>query len=149
MPRDCKVALIDVVSGERRNMKRRQVNVRRPEVMELVQAEVEQHYRSPIVEKIRGRRGELTIGETTVRLAEQFGFCYGVERAIDLAYAARRVFPDRRLLAEEVEWRLAAAGCWLYDVRERGAAVVETDGRTFTLGRFDGGFAPAVGLAGE
>jgi len=59
------------------------------------------------------------------------------------------VFPDRRLLAEEVEWRLAAAGCWLYDVRERGAAVVETDGRTFTLGRFDGGFAPAVGLAGE
>jgi len=59
------------------------------------------------------------------------------------------VFPDRRLLSEEVGWRLAAAGCWLYDVRERGAGVVETDGRTFTLGRFDGDFTPAVGLTGE
>lgn len=59
--------------------------------MEKVQAEVERHYRSSIVEQAR-KKGELTIGNTTVRLAEQFGFCYGVERAIDLAYAARRVF---------------------------------------------------------
>ena len=32
-----------------------------------------------------------------MRLAKQFGFCYGVERAIDLAYASRRVFPDNRI----------------------------------------------------
>jgi len=32
-----------------------------------------------------------------VRLAKEFGFCYGVERAIDLAYAARKVFKDRQL----------------------------------------------------
>ena len=77
--------------------KRKRVNVRRPDVMTLVQAEVERHYHSPIVEKLRERRGSITIGNTTVRLAEQFGFCYGVERAIDLAYAARRVFPDQRI----------------------------------------------------
>lgn len=65
--------------------------------MALVQAEVEQHYRSNIVEKIRNHGGELTIGNTTVRLAKQFGFCYGVERAIDLAYATRKVFPDQRI----------------------------------------------------
>lgn len=65
--------------------------------MTLVQAEVEKHYHSPIVEKLRERGGSLTIGKTTIRLAEQFGFCYGVERAIDLAYAARRVFPDQRI----------------------------------------------------
>ncbi|MCX7020676.1 MAG: ComEC/Rec2 family competence protein [bacterium] len=59
------------------------------------------------------------------------------------------VFPDRGRLSEKVSRRLAAAGCWLYDVGERGACVVETDGRTFTLGRFDGSFAPAVALAGE
>lgn len=77
--------------------KKRRVNVRTPEVMERVQAEVENHYRSSIVEKIRSRGGALTIGDTTVRLAKQFGFCYGVERAIDLAYASRRVFPDSRI----------------------------------------------------
>jgi 4-hydroxy-3-methylbut-2-enyl diphosphate reductase len=65
--------------------------------MEDVQAEVEKHYRSPIVEKLRKGGGSLTIGSTTLRLAQQFGFCYGVERAIDLAYASRRVFPENRI----------------------------------------------------
>ena len=77
--------------------KRKRVNVRRPDVMEKVTAEVENHYRSTIVEKIRDHQGKLTIGNTTVLLAQSFGFCYGVERAIDLAYAARRVFPDQRI----------------------------------------------------
>lgn len=75
----------------------RRVNVRTPEVMPLVQAEVESHYRSGIVERIRAAGGTLTVGNTTVKLARQFGFCYGVERAIDLAYAARKVFADRHL----------------------------------------------------
>ncbi|MCB1203545.1 MAG: 4-hydroxy-3-methylbut-2-enyl diphosphate reductase [Verrucomicrobiae bacterium] len=76
---------------------RRRVNVRTPEVMERVQAEVADHYQSSIVEKVRARGGIVSIGNTTVRLAKQFGFCYGVERAIDLAYASRRVFPDNRV----------------------------------------------------
>ncbi len=77
--------------------KKKRVNVRTPEVMELVQNEVAVHYESSIVEKFRARDGVVTIGNTTVRLAKQFGFCYGVERAIDLAYASRRVFPDNRI----------------------------------------------------
>lgn len=77
--------------------KRKRVNVRRPDVMEKVQAEVQLHYRSPIIEKLRERGGTLTIGNTTLRLARKFGFCYGVERAIDLAYAARRVFTDNHI----------------------------------------------------
>jgi len=76
---------------------RRRVNVRTPEVMERVQAEVANHYQSSIVEKVRARGGILSIGKTTIRLAQQFGFCYGVERAIDLAYASRRVFTDNRV----------------------------------------------------
>ena len=80
-----------------KNSKRARVNVRRPDVMELVTAEVARHFHSSIVETIRGKGGRLTIGDTTVLLAEQFGFCYGVERAIDLAYASRRVFPDKRI----------------------------------------------------
>ena len=43
--------------------KRKRVNVRRPDIMEEVQAEVEQHYRSPIIEKLRERGGTLTIGK--------------------------------------------------------------------------------------
>jgi len=77
--------------------KPRRINVRTPEVMERVQAEVEEHYRSSVVEKLRQLGGLITIGNTTVRLAKQFGFCYGVERAIDLAYAARRVFADKNI----------------------------------------------------
>ncbi len=77
--------------------RRKRVNVRTPEVMDRVKAEVETHYRSHIVEKLRERGGVLTIGNTTVRLAKQFGFCYGVERAIDLAYASRKVFKNNNI----------------------------------------------------
>ncbi len=93
------------------------VNLRTPEVMARVQAEVESHYRSTLVEEIRARGGTLTVGTTTVRLAKQFGFCYGVERAIDLAYASRKVFPKQRifLLGEiihnpDVNAQIAAMG---------------------------------------
>ena len=76
---------------------REKINLRTPEVMTAVQEQVESHYRSDIVDKIRRAGGIFSLGDVTVRLAKQFGFCYGVERAIDLAYAARKVFKDRRL----------------------------------------------------
>ena len=82
---------------ENRKMKNRRVNVRTPEVMPNVQMKVEAHYRSHIVEKFRQSDGRYTIGNTSVILAKEFGFCYGVERAIDLAYATRQVFPQRRI----------------------------------------------------
>ncbi len=63
--------------------------------MEAVREQVERHYRSQIVEKLRQRGGVFEAAGLKVRLAKEFGFCYGVERAIDLAYAARRVFPDQ------------------------------------------------------
>jgi 4-hydroxy-3-methylbut-2-enyl diphosphate reductase len=75
--------------------KSKRVNLRRPDIMEVVREQVEQHYRSMIVEKLRQRGGVLKAGGLTIRLAKEFGFCYGVERAIDLAYAARKVFPDQ------------------------------------------------------
>jgi len=75
--------------------KPKRVNLRRPDIMEAVREQVELHYRSQIVEKLRQRGGVLEAGGLKVRLAKEFGFCYGVERAIDLAYAARRVFPDQ------------------------------------------------------
>ena len=76
---------------------REKVNLRTPDVMAAVQEQVEAHYLSEIVDKVRRSGGIIRVGDVTVRLAKQFGFCYGVERAIDLAYAARKVFKDRRL----------------------------------------------------
>src|SRR3979490_1406922 len=76
---------------------REKVNLRTPDVMAAVQEQVEQHYRRRVVDKVRRAGGIVRVGDTTVRLAKEFGFCYGVERAIDLAYAARKVFKERRL----------------------------------------------------
>jgi len=65
--------------------------------MEAVQAQVLSHYRSELVEHIRANGHVLSAdGLLTVKLAKEFGFCYGVERAIDLAYAARKYFPPEK-----------------------------------------------------
>src|SRR5579859_6082397 len=72
----------------------KKINLRRPDIMEQVQAQVLSHYRSEIVEKILANGGVLSSGELTVKLAKEFGFCYGVERAIDLAYAAKKYFTE-------------------------------------------------------
>ena len=40
----------------------------------------------------------LVVDDVTIRLAKEFGFCYGVERAVEYAYQTRRKFPDRRLV---------------------------------------------------
>src|SRR5262247_3139367 len=74
----------------------RKINLRRPDIMQAVQAQVLSHYRSELVDRIRARGHELSAGGLTIKLAKEFGFCYGVERAIDLAYAARKVFPPPR-----------------------------------------------------
>ena len=73
------------------------VNLRRPDIMEAVQAQVLSHYRSSLVERIRAQGNIVSAGNLTVKLAKEFGFCYGVERAIDLAYAARRAYPNQRI----------------------------------------------------
>src|SRR4029434_4535072 len=71
------------------------INLRRPDIMEAVQAQVLSHYRSELVDRIRARGCVLSAGGLTIKLAKEFGFCYGVERAIDLAYAARKYFPNQ------------------------------------------------------
>jgi 4-hydroxy-3-methylbut-2-enyl diphosphate reductase len=54
-------------------------------------------YHSAIVESMRANGNRLTAGPLTFHLAQEFGFCYGVDRAVDYAYEARAKFPDRRL----------------------------------------------------
>src|SRR6185295_14249591 len=63
-----------------------------------VQGELAADYAGRVVDLLRERDFTLTAGDTTVRLAREFGFCYGVERAVEYAYQTRRKFPDRRVL---------------------------------------------------
>jgi len=63
------------------------------EVQPLIDAE----YQSALVEQIRAEGYRKTFGDVTVRLAEEFGFCYGVDRAVDYAYETRAKFPDKRV----------------------------------------------------
>jgi len=62
---------------------------------EEVKDRLARDYHSGIVDRLRASGFTLTVGDTTVRLAEEFGFCYGVERAVDYAYQTRQRFPDR------------------------------------------------------
>ena len=60
-------------------------------------------YTGQLVDLLRSRDNQLVVGDTTLRLAREFGFCYGVERAVDYAYQTRLKFPDRRIfLAGEI-----------------------------------------------
>lgn len=68
-----------------------------------VQGELASDYNGRLVDLLRARDFRLTADETTIRLARELGFCYGVERAVDYAYQTRKKFPDRRVfLAGEI-----------------------------------------------
>jgi 4-hydroxy-3-methylbut-2-enyl diphosphate reductase len=54
-------------------------------------------YHSALVEEIRAGGYLRAFGDLTIRLAEDFGFCYGVDRAVDYAYQTAHKFPDRRI----------------------------------------------------
>ncbi|HEX9565507.1 MAG TPA: 4-hydroxy-3-methylbut-2-enyl diphosphate reductase [Gemmatimonadaceae bacterium] len=62
-----------------------------------VQHEIAADYQGWVVDALRANGYHLTVGDVTVRLAREFGFCYGVERAVEYAYQSRRKFPDRRI----------------------------------------------------
>lgn len=74
----------------------RPVNVRRPEVMDQVARDLA-HFQSPLVDCIREQGNELELPGARLFLAESFGFCDGVKRAIEIAYAACRLFKERRI----------------------------------------------------
>ncbi|MGH9258660.1 MAG: 4-hydroxy-3-methylbut-2-enyl diphosphate reductase [Acidimicrobiales bacterium] len=54
-------------------------------------------YHSRVVDAVRAAGYRLEIGDLTLRLARELGFCYGVDRAVEYAYETRTKFPDRRL----------------------------------------------------
>jgi 4-hydroxy-3-methylbut-2-enyl diphosphate reductase len=62
-----------------------------------VQHLLDRDYRSEVVERVRENGNVLEIEGLTLRLADEFGFCYGVDRAVDYAFQTREKFPERRI----------------------------------------------------
>jgi len=54
-----------------------------------------ENYHSSVVDRIKADDFTYRTGRLTVHLAREFGFCYGVDRAVDYAYQTRERFPDR------------------------------------------------------
>ncbi|MEX1181942.1 MAG: 4-hydroxy-3-methylbut-2-enyl diphosphate reductase, partial [Gemmatimonadota bacterium] len=85
-------------------------------------------YHSALVEDIRARGYRAQFGDISLRLAEDFGFCYGVDRAVDYAYQATYKFPDHRIFLvgeiihnPHVNTRLRESGVtFLYPEAETG-----------------------------
>jgi len=95
-----------------------------------VRGAVAEDYDSRLVDLARERGGRIEAGDLVILLAKEFGFCYGVDRAVQLAYETRSRFPDRRIFLSgqiihnpRVDARL----------REMGIEVLEGEG----LARFD------------
>ena len=90
-------------------------------------------YHSELVNAIKANDYRHQNGRLTVFLAREFGFCYGVDRAVDYAYQARRRFPDRRVFLTgeiihnpHVNEQLRAQGIrFLSDPAEDGAITPE------------------------
>ena len=64
---------------------------------EEVAGSLQTAYQSDLIASLRTHGHELREGRLTVRLAEAFGFCWGVERAVAMAYETRRHYPTERI----------------------------------------------------
>ena len=58
---------------------------------------LEGSYGSSLVATVKASQYQYASGRLLIHLAREFGFCYGVDRAVDYAYQARRRFPDRQV----------------------------------------------------
>ncbi|MBD2510449.1 4-hydroxy-3-methylbut-2-enyl diphosphate reductase [Nostoc muscorum FACHB-395] len=62
-----------------------------------VATQLQSEYQSNLIQEIRDRNYILQRGNVTIRLAQAFGFCWGVERAVAMAYETRQHFPTEHI----------------------------------------------------
>jgi 4-hydroxy-3-methylbut-2-enyl diphosphate reductase len=105
------------------------------DLKQAVAGELASAYHSTLVDTVRADGFVRRSGRLTLHLAREFGFCYGVDRAVDYAYQTRRRFPDRRVFLTgeiihnpDVNDRLRAQGIRiLTDPSERATALTPDD----------------------
>jgi 4-hydroxy-3-methylbut-2-enyl diphosphate reductase len=62
-----------------------------------IRPQLHENYRSQIVDVMRANGFRLNVADLTFILAMEFGFCYGVERAVEYAYETVARFPNHRI----------------------------------------------------
>jgi len=62
-----------------------------------IEGTLRRDYHSGLVQQVKDAGGSLVAGDLTIRLAQEFGFCYGVDRAVEYAYETIERFPDHRV----------------------------------------------------
>ena len=99
---------------------------------EDVATSIASDYLCPIVERLKANDFQLDLGPLQIYLAREFGFCYGVDKAVDYSYQTRRMFPDRRIfLTTEiihnpgVNARLRDMGVQFLNGQYKGTATVD------------------------
>src|SRR5262245_21407665 len=91
-------------------------------------------YGSGVVQRLKDLGYAVRVGDVELRLAREFCFCYGVDRAVEYAYQTRERFPDKRIFLTgeiihnpEVSARIEAMGIRiLADKREPADRYAET-----------------------
>ena len=81
-----------MLSSENSNVRTKGFGLRREILPQLAE-----NYKSDLIEEMKVHGYRWCSGRLTFRLAKEFGFCYGVDKAIDFAYETRAKFPDRDL----------------------------------------------------
>jgi 4-hydroxy-3-methylbut-2-enyl diphosphate reductase len=117
------------------------------DMKEAVAGELAAAYDSSVVDEVRANDYRFAAGRLTLHLAREFGFCYGVDRAVDYAYQARRRFPGQSVFLTgeiihnpHVNQRL----------RDNGIRFLSDPGeRRETLGAGDVVILPAFGVTVE
>ena len=105
------------------------------DLKQAVAGDLARDYHSQLLDRVREADFTWRTGRLTLHLAREFGFCYGVDRAVDYAYQTRRKFPDRTVFLTgeiihnpHVNGRLRGAGIrFLSDPGEGIAEVVTED----------------------
>ena len=64
---------------------------------DVIAAQLAESYQSDLIDRLKADGFTYRAGRLTIHLAHEFGFCYGVDRAVDYAYQTRERFPDRRV----------------------------------------------------
>jgi 4-hydroxy-3-methylbut-2-enyl diphosphate reductase len=104
-------------------------------------------YHSALVNDVKAQGYRYEAGRLTVHLAREFGFCYGVDRAVDYAYQARKRFPERRIhLTGEIIHNPHVNG----ELRAQGIRFLSDPGASYdALGADDVVILPAFGVTVE